>query len=147
MHRRVERIVSLHRGESGALRVDQRLHGLVAEQVAIEALADVCDSLAREHLRQPQILTRNVVDERADIPFDARSGRMPVLRAYLLGAFDEPIAAPPERIGFIHGQHDSEAFRRCLPTPAWRRSPLAPPAHGCDTPGRRGWCAPPCRPW
>src|ERR1700736_3466912 len=147
MHGRVERVVSLHRGEGGALRVDQRLHRLIAEQVAIEALAHVCDSLAREHLRNPQVLTCNVVDERADIPLDTRSSGVPLLRAYLLSTFDEAIACPPERSRFIHGQHDSEASPRCLPAPAWRRSPPAPPAHGCDSPGRRGWCAPPCRPW
>ena len=61
----------------GGRRGAPRGHGVVADQVAVEPVADVGDGRADEERRRPQILADHVVDQVAHRPVPAGRGQLP----------------------------------------------------------------------
>src|SRR5918997_2289142 len=80
---------------------------IVAQQVALEPVADVLDGRPVHHRHGPQVLVHEVVHEGAHVP--VRAGRRPrpdVVRVSFEGVEpgDEALDAPPVQVGHVHGR-------------------------------------------
>ncbi len=95
---------------------------VVAEDVAVEAAADLGDRRAHQQFGHPELLAGEVVDQVADAPVGARGGRVPLVGGDQPDPFGEggeglgvrgaPVGRPPV---FVAMCHVLSVPRRALP--------------------------------
>ena len=102
MHRPAARHASVGRCEGAAGRSSGSRGRFVAEQVALELVADLGDGLALEQGRRPQALAHDVVHESPDIPFLTRRRQLPLVRTDRRHAGHPAVHSSPVLVDEIH---------------------------------------------